>query len=469
MPNRYELVATDGAISLRRRWSSEDDGRVRPPAGGGGAGAGLPGRSTAGRVSTGFSARSRRTMRFQFSALPWEMLGRRPAMITLTYPGEWELWVPDSRTLVKHREAFKERWRRKFGTLVGVWVVEFQRRGAPHLHLYVGLPDEVSEEEYRGLQVRTMRRRRRESDLGKYEARKRERAPSGEFAMWLRTAWWEVVGSELAVHHGRGVDVAVAFFSPDAESTANRAKVAEYFWRESGKWAQKNPPDGFGSLRFYGRWGQKIGFNPVVSEHELDEQVGLELQRMLRRLQRQKIREMAERTGRKFNKRAGGSRGRDGLTVFDVDGRKVAAQLVESATAVALDEAAGRRDEPSPPPTHPRALSERPVTIHDLLREARRVARSDGDEEPPYDPTEETPPDPFDEMPDDMRDQLEAAEFFEAKYREEEEVAKEVGRQMMGEDRRQLARERDRKRYRRNRATGAGDGAGATRPPGREA
>jgi hypothetical protein len=29
-------------------------------------------------------------MRFEFGALPWELLGRRPVMITLTYPREWD-------------------------------------------------------------------------------------------------------------------------------------------------------------------------------------------------------------------------------------------------------------------------------------------------------------------------------------------------------------------------------------------
>ena len=461
MSNRYNLVATDGALSFKRTWVDESGGRLRPPGGGGGARAGLPGRSTAGRVSKTFSARSRRTMRFQFSALPWEMLGKRPVMITLTYPGDWELWVANSRELAKHREAFKERWRRKFGTLVGVWVVEFQRRGAPHLHLYVGLPDEVSDEEYRGLQARTMRRRRRESDVGKYEARKRERAPTGEFAMWLRTAWWEVVGSELQAHHGRGIDIAVSYFSSEAESMAQRAKTAEYFWRESGKWAQKNPPEGFGSLRFYGRWGQKVGFNPLVTEHELDEQTSLELRRMLRRLQQQKMRELAEKTGRKFNKRAGGSRGRDGLTVFDVDGRRVAAQLLECATVVALDKAAGR-SLPSVSPTHPRALSERPVTVHDLLREARRLVGEATDEGPPFDA--------FDDMPQDQREMLEADAYFEAQYREEQEIEEAIYRHEVRSWGQERARERDRKRYRRNRATGAGDGAGASPPdPGSEA
>ena len=116
-------------------------------------------------------------MRLEFGALPWELLGPRPVMVTLTYPGDWKQWVPDARTLVKHREAFKERWRRRYGTPIGVWVVEFQKRGAPHLHMYLGLPDAVSDEEYLLLQKRTMRRRHLQREFGSYEARRRLRAP----------------------------------------------------------------------------------------------------------------------------------------------------------------------------------------------------------------------------------------------------------------------------------------------------
>src|SRR5947208_279828 len=128
-----------------------------------------------------------------------------------------------------------------------------------------------------------MERRRAERDLGRYEARRQMRAPKGEFSMWLRTAWWEIVGSELRKHQLRGVDIATAFFSDKAEAEANRIRVADYFWRESGKWAQKQPPEGFGSLKFYGRWGGNRGFKPVVTETKIEERPGLELRRLMRR------------------------------------------------------------------------------------------------------------------------------------------------------------------------------------------
>jgi hypothetical protein len=279
-------------------------------------------------------------MRFEFSALPWELLGPRPAMITLTYPGDWRLYVPNSRVLVAHREAFKERWRKEFGAPIGVWVVEFQRRGAPHLHLYVGLPDTVSDEDYTGLQSRTMRRKRREHDVGPYEARRRTPPVSGEFGEWLRTAWSEIAGSGLPAHEKRGVDVAVAFFSERAEGDTDRVKVAEYFWRESGKWAQKDSPEEFGSLKFYGRWGGgKLGFEPVVSVQVLNEKVGIEMRRMLRGLMFAKMREAARRTGRRVTRRTGRSRGRDGLTVFGVDGTRLGPRMWACAEKNALDKA----------------------------------------------------------------------------------------------------------------------------------
>jgi hypothetical protein len=82
-------------------------------------------------------------------------------MITLTYPGDWQLYVPNSRVLHRHREAFRTRWSKRFGMPIGVWIVEFQRRGAPHLHMYLALPASVTDDDYRGLQERTMRRKRR--------------------------------------------------------------------------------------------------------------------------------------------------------------------------------------------------------------------------------------------------------------------------------------------------------------------
>jgi len=116
-----------------------------------------------GRGEQGQSSRSRNNMRRLFLSLPWELLGPWPAMITLTYPGEWQGWVKDGREWERHRRAFERRWVRRWGEpLVGVWAKEFQRSGRPHLHLYVGLPRCIQQSDFRGLQERTKLRRRLE-------------------------------------------------------------------------------------------------------------------------------------------------------------------------------------------------------------------------------------------------------------------------------------------------------------------
>jgi hypothetical protein len=346
-------------------------------------------------------------MRFEFSALPWEILGTRPAMITLTYPGDWALYVPHAREFARHREALKERWRKKWGPPIGVWIAEFQGRGAPHLHLYLGLPDGVRDEDYMELQSRTMRRKRREYDLGAYEARRRTPPVSGEFGEWLRTVWWEIVGSGLPAHHKRGVDIAVAFFSDQAESETDRVKVAEYFWRESGKWAQKQPPDGFGSLKFYGRWGGKLGFNPVVTREVLDEMVGLELRRMMRRLMLAKMRQEAKRTRRRVRRGAGKSRGFDGLKVFGVNGIEIGPRMRECAEQLAIDKASRVGV------TRPMTLGRGPV----WRAASEREVETEPDER--IAAWEDGPPDAVERG--DWDDEMEAEAYWER--REEEEAA----------------------------------------------
>ncbi|HET9731602.1 MAG TPA: hypothetical protein VFP54_02900 [Acidimicrobiales bacterium] len=244
-----------------------------------------------GRGDRGQTSRSRNNMRRLFGSLPWEMLGTRPAMISLTYPGEWRKWVPDGRVMEAHRRAFERRWVRRWKEpLVGVWVKEFQESGRPHMHLYVGLPTAMSAEDYAGLRQRTLIRRSLERQLGQYEGRKALPAISqqfgGEFAMWIRTAWAEIVGTQgkHQRHHARGVDVAVMFWTDDAEAAADRTRVAEYLAGEASKWRQKRPPKDFSGVgKYFGRWGGHVGFNPIREEVEIDRLVAAEMERRLAR------------------------------------------------------------------------------------------------------------------------------------------------------------------------------------------
>ena len=62
--------------------------------------------------------------------------GRLPAMLTLTYPGDWLTVAPDAESATRHFQALSKRYARTWGEpLRGPWKKEFQGRGAPHFHL----------------------------------------------------------------------------------------------------------------------------------------------------------------------------------------------------------------------------------------------------------------------------------------------------------------------------------------------
>lgn len=208
----------------------------------------------------GFSAKSRRQMRWVWNALPWEELDRL-TMLTLTYPAEWRAWCPDAVTLKRHLRAFRERWRRKWGAPRGTWALEFQPREnrppeqqyAPHFHLYVGLPDGAVVEEDNT-----------------------DRRPVWE---WARQAWWEIVGSGDAAHRYWGVHVRPCFYGRSGGGRENAKRVGDYFWRESGKLAQKEVPEGFTGCKWWDVWGM----TPVEHEQEIGSAEFVQMRRPLRR------------------------------------------------------------------------------------------------------------------------------------------------------------------------------------------
>jgi hypothetical protein len=281
-------------------------------------------------------------MRWLLSALEWEQLGPRPVMVSLTYPADWREWGGDGRQIRRHLEAFKERWRRRWGEpILGVWVREFQRRGAPHFHMYVALPAAVTDEDYEGLVRRTRRRRALERHVGKYLALRRCGLLKGEFGEWLLEAWAGSVGTagEVGTHERFGGDVA-PFFWGEAMTQAQAGEVdwgriAGYLWRESGKWGQKTVPEGFADP---GRWWGLWGVRSTVSEAAVSEAVAMEFRRVCRGLLRARA-ATARRAGRHV--RVPEPRGRDGLTVFDV-GKDVAIHLLLWAQASGVAKAANR-------------------------------------------------------------------------------------------------------------------------------
>jgi len=58
-------------------------------------------------------------------------------MVTLTYPGEWS---KDGKEVKKHLHAFLVWCRRYFVSPSYLWFLEFQKRGAPHIHMLLDSP-----------------------------------------------------------------------------------------------------------------------------------------------------------------------------------------------------------------------------------------------------------------------------------------------------------------------------------------
>jgi hypothetical protein len=98
----------------------------------------------AGAVITEWSRKSRSAMCRTFAELDYSPLvesGRIPAMITLTYPGDWDVVAPDGASVKRHMVLWRKRFQREYGEAVRyIWKLEFQRRGAPHIHLWMAPP-----------------------------------------------------------------------------------------------------------------------------------------------------------------------------------------------------------------------------------------------------------------------------------------------------------------------------------------
>ncbi|WAJ44597.1 hypothetical protein OK015_26390 [Mycobacterium sp. Aquia_216] len=101
--------------------------------------------SPPGRAITEWSRRSRAAMCRTFAELDYTPLvecGRVPAMVTLTYPGEWQSVAPDGASVKRHMVLWRKRFQREWGEPARyIWKLEFQRRGAPHIHLWMAPPN----------------------------------------------------------------------------------------------------------------------------------------------------------------------------------------------------------------------------------------------------------------------------------------------------------------------------------------
>lgn len=227
--------------------------------------------------------------------------GRLPAMVTLTYPGDWLTVAPTAAASMDHFDRLCRRYARAWGEpLVCVWKREFQGRGAPHFHLSTTPPmgfTTVSD---------PVTGRLREVD----------------FRRWLSITWAEIVAHPDAEQRrrnlvaGTGVDYAEGIRATDPRRMAvyfskyNTAGAKEYQHRVPEEWVSSCLVcEGCGREYDQGRdecsecgclegevvetgsagrfWGYR-GLRPVLAVRQVSPVVGIAAGRVLRRWYRAK-------------------------------------------------------------------------------------------------------------------------------------------------------------------------------------
>nr|WP_244890160.1 hypothetical protein [Mycobacterium lentiflavum] len=219
-----------------------------------------------GAVITEWSRKSRSTMCRTFAELDYSPLvgsGRIPAMITLTYPGDWEVVAPDGASVKRHMVLWRKRFQREYGEPARyIWKLEFQRRGAPHIHLWMAPPTSPGR-----------------SNWG--------------FAQWLSETWAQIVDHpdpvQKARHHlaGTAIDVrsglracdpkrlAIYFTkhsSPNLHGDKEYQHIVPELWRQPGR----------GPGRFWGAYGLK----KAIAVVEVAQDAYLVARRIVRRWSR---------------------------------------------------------------------------------------------------------------------------------------------------------------------------------------
>jgi hypothetical protein len=221
---------------------------------------------SAGAVITEWSRKSRSAMCRTFAELDYSPLvesGRVPAMITLTYPGDWEVVAPDGASVKRHMVLWRKRFQREYSEPVRyIWKLEFQRRGAPHIHLWMAPPMSPG------------------------------RSGRG-FAQWLSETWAQIVDHPDSVQKARHRLAGTAIDVRNGLKACDPKRLAIYFTKHSSpnlhgdKEYQHIVPDlwqqpGRGPGRFWGVYGLK----KAISVVEVAQDVYLAARRIVRRWSR---------------------------------------------------------------------------------------------------------------------------------------------------------------------------------------
>lgn len=210
----------------------------------------LPHTTTARRI-TAWTRRSRSRMQQQLNRLDFTPLfqdGLEPAMVTLTMPGldehgqdVWGDLAATPAAFKKIVDRFTWRYQQSWNSrLRAVWKLEFQERGAPHLHVLMTPPAGTTKTKVHG-------------DI--------------EFPQWLALTWAACVGAEgvARVNH-EAFTLRAETISYVGDAYRDPRRIAAYFGKHgffAAKGYQNELPelwadaikDGATGARYWGVWG----------------------------------------------------------------------------------------------------------------------------------------------------------------------------------------------------------------------
>lgn len=214
-----------------------------------------------------WTRKSRSRMMLTLASLDWSHLADAaviPVMSTLTYPGDWVTVAPDGVAVRKHLNMLRLRWQRVWGEpLRAAWKLEFQRRGAPHLHIGPMLPPLGRAGEQRRvafeLAVVTWEASGRQGRKPYF----REAVGDGlRFREWLSFTWADIVNhpdpDQRQAHLLAGISVTPP---QDGLRLSDPKRLSIYFSKHAAwgsKEYQNKPPVEWAGKRvgrFWGYWG----------------------------------------------------------------------------------------------------------------------------------------------------------------------------------------------------------------------
>lgn len=220
-----------------------------------------------GEIS-GWSAKSRARMVARLAELdyaPMFLQGDFPAMVTLTYPGGWEVVAPNGEVVKGHLTSFFKRFERAWGVeLICVWKMEFQSRGAPHFHLLMCPPSGRAGAHRQAAHAEKLAA----YDAGVRATRPRWRPAVGDgliFRDWLSAVWADIVAHPDLEQRKRHEMAGTAVDYSEGERGRDPKRMAVYFCKHgtfAAKEYQHDVPelwqeDGRGPGRFWGVRGLK--------------------------------------------------------------------------------------------------------------------------------------------------------------------------------------------------------------------